>query len=442
MKTVPKSGPDVSGPRPWRALQDLIPTLSQSERAGLARSIHAAGVVQPVLVLPDGRIVDGHHRWELSEGQAPLRVLEIQEDDAFALGLALNRHRRHLTPEQQKQLLEDLHRDKEQIRRLALALRHSGMTQEQVATELGVTHKTIDIWENENISNGNVTKANIPPPDFRVKLSADKKEELIQRHYDGESQQRLADDFKISQGRVSQIIAAYEKQQAKAAAEAARGGPEIAYFANVDCYDGLKIVGKESIDLLLTDPPYCTDVEDSYLDFVRGWFFDALSKVRSTGRAYICFGPYPEEIEAYLTTLHEVDRFEFGNILIWTYRNTIGPTTERLYKNNWQGILHLVGIDAPPLNFGQLKSAFSVFDINAPDGRHDKKYHSWQKPDELAERILSHATAPGDTIVDLFAGSGTFGLAAARLGRRSLSFEPQAESYATCLQRGGQAHEG
>jgi hypothetical protein len=132
-----------------------------------------------------------------------------------------------------------------------------------------------------------------------------------------------------------------------------------------------------------------------------------------------------------------VERFEFGNILIWTYRNTIGPAPEKLYKNNWQGILHLVGIDALPLNFGTLTSAFSVLDINAPDGRQEQKYHSWQKPDELAERLIHHATSPGDTVIDLFAGSGTFGLAAARLGRKSLSCEPDAQSYRACLARGG-----
>jgi len=51
--------------------------------------------------------------------------------------------------------------------------------------------------------------------------------ELIERYYGGESHQKLADDYKLTQPRVSQLITAYEKQQKKAAAEAARGGPEM-----------------------------------------------------------------------------------------------------------------------------------------------------------------------------------------------------------------------
>jgi hypothetical protein len=45
------------------------------------------------------------------------------------------------------------------------------------AAELGVSHQTIDNWEMENTSNANIGKASIPPPDWRVKLSAEKRQE-------------------------------------------------------------------------------------------------------------------------------------------------------------------------------------------------------------------------------------------------------------------------
>lgn len=41
-----------------------------------------------------------------------------------------------------------------------------------------------------------------------------------------------------------------------------------------------------------------------------------------------------------------------------------------------------------------------------------------QKPEALLERIILACSEPGDTVVDLFAGSGTTAAAAARLGRR------------------------
>jgi DNA-binding XRE family transcriptional regulator len=155
-------------------------------------------------------------------------MLEINEDDAFSLGLALNRHRRHLTPEQHKQILQDLHQDKEQTRRLAVALRRSGMTQEQVAEELGVSHKTIDLWEGGDESRSTIT--NPSKPDWRVKLSPENKLILVEKAQTGENQKVLADEYKISQQRVSQIVNAYEKQQAKAAAVAARSAPLLLHI--------------------------------------------------------------------------------------------------------------------------------------------------------------------------------------------------------------------
>ena len=69
--------------------------------------------------------------------------------------------------------------------------------------------------------------------------------------------------------------------------------------------------------------------------------------VKATGRAYIFYGPYLEEMAAYLLAIQKESRFEFGNFLIWMYSNTIGPTPTKRYINNWQGILYLVGVDAP-----------------------------------------------------------------------------------------------
>jgi hypothetical protein len=52
------------------------------------------------------------------------------------------------------------------------------MTQEQTAAELGIHRRTIDEWEDNITSNVKIDKASIPPLDFRVKLSAEKREEV------------------------------------------------------------------------------------------------------------------------------------------------------------------------------------------------------------------------------------------------------------------------
>jgi ParB-like chromosome segregation protein Spo0J len=189
-------------------------------------------------------------------------------------------------------------------------------------------------------------------------------------------------------------------------------------------------------DLLLTDPPYSTDLTEIE-GFAQAWLPLALSKVRPTGRAYVCIGAYPEELRAYLQ-VPVPSHLRLLNVLVWTYRNTLGPSPTQGYKLNWQAILHFVGVEAPPLDCPVMTEQFSVQDINAPDGRLGNRYHPWQKPDELAERLIRHSTRPGNTVLDCFAGTGTFLLAAHRLGRQALGCDYSEAMLSLAEKRGCQ----
>ncbi len=215
-------------------------------------------------------------------------------------------------------------------------------------------------------------------------------------------------------------------------------------------------------DLLITDPPYSTDVPN-IASFAQAWLPLALSKVKSTGRAYVCIGAYPQELEAYLTVRTGM---AVRQILVWSYRNTLGPAPAYDYKQNWQVILYFRGPEAPQLDctlgpapaydYKQnwqvilyfrgpeapqldcplLNEQFAVQEINAPDGRLGDRYHAWQKPDELAERLIRHSTRPGERVLDCFAGTGTFLLAAHRLGRVALGCDRSPEMLALAERRG------
>lgn len=87
------------------------------------------------------------------------------------------------------------------------------------------------------------------------------------------------------------------------------------------------------------------------------------------------------------------------------------------YNLNYQVVLHLYSPDSRPLDNSITNEMFSVQDINAPDGRLGDRYHTWQKPDELARRLIKHSTQPGERILDPFACTGTFPLMAARMER-------------------------
>lgn len=189
-----------------------------------------------------------------------------------------------------------------------------------------------------------------------------------------------------------------------------------------------------SCDMLFTDPPYATDVDD-IKSFAAHWLPFALDKVKPTGRAYVCIGAYPDELAAYLT-VPPPPHLILSQVLVWTYRNTLGPTPKHDYKLNWQAIIYYRGVDAAPLDSPEMVEQFSVQDINAPDGRQGDRWHAWQKPDKLAERFIRHATQPGDLILDPFSGTGTHLLASARLGRRGHGCEMSEDTFAIALDRG------
>jgi site-specific DNA-methyltransferase (adenine-specific) len=74
------------------------------------------------------------------------------------------------------------------------------------------------------------------------------------------------------------------------------------------------------------------------------------------------------------------------------------------------------------------KQMKSVWRMTAPGaGEKELGRHPTQKPLALLERIIAASTRPGDTVLDPFAGSGTTGVAALRLGRSFIGIESDAE---------------
>lgn len=210
-----------------------------------------------------------------------------------------------------------------------------------------------------------------------------------------------------------------------------------------DAFEFLSSIEDKSVDLLLTDPPYLTEFKTiiEFEQFVIKWIPLALSKIKNTGRAYIFTGNYPNELSIYLSTLKKENSFILSNILVWAYFNTIGPLPKMKYKLNWNAVFYLYGKDAQSLNIAEnknqdLKEKFEVQVISAPDGRHEIRYSQFQKPEKLARQFIWHSTNPNDLIIDPFAGTGSFLLAAGELGRRVLGSESHEKHLIICKKRG------
>ncbi|MHB0878558.1 MAG: DNA-methyltransferase [Anaerolineae bacterium] len=66
---------------------------------------------------------------------------------------------------------------------------------------------------------------------------------------------------------------------------------------------------------------------------------------------------------------------------------------------------------------------------------HEKTGYPTQKPLALLQRLVKTHSLPGDTVLDCFAGSGTLGEAAARLGREFLLVDDNPEAMAVMVRR-------
>ncbi|HYI23834.1 MAG TPA: site-specific DNA-methyltransferase [Thermomicrobiales bacterium] len=74
--------------------------------------------------------------------------------------------------------------------------------------------------------------------------------------------------------------------------------------------------------------------------------------------------------------------------------------------------------------------------IVSPTGN-EKTGYATQKPEGILRRIVQASSAPGDWVIDLFAGSGTLGAVAGKTGRRFVLVDESPEAYRIARERIG-----
>jgi DNA modification methylase len=437
---------------------DKFPLLREDELQQLAEDIQAHGQREPCIMW-EGVLLDGRNRWRACSalGVEP-KTREFKGDAVAAIDLivSLNVKRRHMSPVQLAFVAAELiplysaaeakaHRDGSSRggsagrSKVDSSLNPPPNKRPRIKAPDGAQKAAKNVGVGRT-SVCHAQSANRDAPDVadavRSGIVTSMSEAQKLAKLDDKSRARIIRAVETGASKTVSV-AILELTRAdtatKTATEIKKSG-EKALIRKQNAIDFIGSLEVGTVDLLLTDPPYSTDVADLET-FVR-WLRPALALVKDTGRAYVCIGAYPAEIGAYLDEAYEEERMELRQILVWTYRNTLGPSPKNDYKLNWQAILYFVGPDAPPLDSPIMVEQFSVQEINAPDGRQGDRFHAWQKPDELAERFVRHSTKPGDIVVDPFAGTGTFLIAAAKLGRKALGCDTDPNAIEIARSRG------
>lgn len=115
----------------------FFPVLDPAVEAALRASIERFGVLVPVVVDQHGRLLDGHHRSRLAD-ELGVDCPQIEqhvagEAEAEAIARTLNVDRRHLEPEQRRELAADLRTNGHSLRSISGAL---GVSKSQIDRDL------------------------------------------------------------------------------------------------------------------------------------------------------------------------------------------------------------------------------------------------------------------------------------------------------------------
>jgi len=400
--------------RPWDRLLEALPPLASYEFEALKASIAEHGVLQRLLILPDGRIIDGYHRWKIAP-DAPYDILNLDDETAFLLGLAMNVARRQMSPDQIKEL-------RKRQKKIAMELRkphgdQPPMSRPKVAGILGVPEGTIARWEAESKKDTSIVRQNNTsnPPDLKTKVPKKELLKIAERVAAGESQTQVAADYKLSQQRVSQIVQSVGKQNKSTLRrrELAEEGAELVSPEGTRIESGdFRKLGKDippdSIDLIFTDPSYGKD----YLDL---WspLGELAARVLKPGRFLLtyCGKLY---LPAILAELGE--HLEYYWIAGKYYDHGHSFFRSKKIWDQWRPILIYQ-------KHGSIEHEWFLDMIRMGSREETKELHDYGQSIEDAKYYISKVTVPGEIVLDVCCGSGSIVVAAKLSHRRAIGFD-------------------
>ena len=183
-----------------------------------------------------------------------------------------------------------------------------------------------------------------------------------------------------------------------------------------DCIVGLKELQDNSIDLVLTDPPYNVDLNyDEYKDVndedeYKKWCSDWFKELKRVCRGVIIITPGYNNLHHWLSIENP------KAIIIWNKPNA-NSFNKVMGINVWEPILyylcsekikHKIHIDMITQNISMQKEVGN---------------HPCPKPLKLFRTLINNFSNEGDIVLDCFMGSGTTAVACKQLNRKYVGFE-------------------
>lgn len=198
-----------------------------------------------------------------------------------------------------------------------------------------------------------------------------------------------------------------------------------------DCLEIMKKFPDESVDLIVTDPPYGVgsmelreiDYKDEFYD-VKGVATEIFRILKWNSRAFVFVAQktFVEVVSGFTNS-----GFKLHQVLIWLRPNLAGGTKKKTYDftSIYEQILNLHKGKPPRIKKVDGLNNFDVLKYVQPQSnfKKDKRQHVHQKPVRLIEHLVVVSSSSRDLVLDPFLGSGTTAVACERLNRRWIGIE-------------------
>ncbi len=230
---------------------------------------------------------------------------------------------------------------------------------------------------------------------------------------------------------------------------------------NMNCIDGMKLLPKNKVDLIITDPPFAIDFKaakanynrtasrvmtgyneikrENYYHFSLSWMNEAFRILKESGSMYVFSGW--NNLKDILNALDDVG-FITVNHIIWKYQ--FGVVTKTKFVTSHYHCLYVCKNEKKrrfvpfsrfkkneKTNEGRslhYKDKEDVWEIKREYWTGDEKTPT-KLPRELIEKILLYSSKKNDLVLDPFLGSGQVAVVSKILCRRFLGFEIVKEYY-------------
>tara|TARA_R100001460_G_scaffold2809_1_gene8812 strand:+ start:45 stop:740 length:696 start_codon:yes stop_codon:yes gene_type:complete len=221
---------------------------------------------------------------------------------------------------------------------------------------------------------------------------------------------------------------------------------------NGDCLEILPKISSNSIDIIVTSPPY-EDIMGAgygakskdvlflklYSDFLDKVFQEYKRILKENGQIF--FNIKSKTLNKRLYSPHWIEftdgfqNLNFKSYIIWKYAGSFDSTKSRFHLD-YEIIYHLSKGDNIYLNenCGIHDPLSSVWYV-PHNIKKEERIHPTQMPEALVERILTVASKQEDVVLDNFMGSGTTGVACKKKNLKYIGIELNQKHYENAKKR-------